>query len=86
MTRKENDISETMVASCRFASLTASSVYLHYRISNYKGPDADNHFFFGYREEKFLASYVNFFAALAYVSIRCLSNASVLQSALVQHS
>uniref|UniRef100_A0A7S4J9V4 Uncharacterized protein n=1 Tax=Guillardia theta TaxID=55529 RepID=A0A7S4J9V4_GUITH len=49
-----------------FIALFGSSLAVAYKLVTFKGPDQDDVYFFGYREEKMISVFVNLFAALAY--------------------
>eukprot|EP00286_Rhodomonas_abbreviata_P007750 CAMPEP_0181328146 /NCGR_PEP_ID=MMETSP1101-20121128/22530_1 /TAXON_ID=46948 /ORGANISM="Rhodomonas abbreviata, Strain Caron Lab Isolate" /LENGTH=423 /DNA_ID=CAMNT_0023436955 /DNA_START=106 /DNA_END=1377 /DNA_ORIENTATION=+ len=54
-----------------FLVLVSVALYLHSRLKGYGGPEANEHYFFGYREEKMLSVYVNLFAGIAYWARVC---------------
>ncbi|EKX40903.1 hypothetical protein GUITHDRAFT_164579 [Guillardia theta CCMP2712] len=49
-----------------FLCLLGASLALMYKLMSFKGPDGDQEFFVGYREEKCLSIYVNLIAAITY--------------------
>eukprot|EP00281_Chroomonas_sp_CCMP1168_P021408 CAMPEP_0206226566 /NCGR_PEP_ID=MMETSP0047_2-20121206/8165_1 /ASSEMBLY_ACC=CAM_ASM_000192 /TAXON_ID=195065 /ORGANISM="Chroomonas mesostigmatica_cf, Strain CCMP1168" /LENGTH=367 /DNA_ID=CAMNT_0053649673 /DNA_START=377 /DNA_END=1480 /DNA_ORIENTATION=+ len=49
-----------------FLSLGGATIFLLMKLMTFKGPEGNDAFFMGYREEKMLCVYVNMFAAVAY--------------------
>ena len=63
------NLNDGIVVACDwigFLCLFAASMMLMYKLFAFKGPDGDQDFFIGYREEKCLSIFVNLIAALTY--------------------
>mmetsp|Transcript_1325 Transcript_1325/g.2637 ORF Transcript_1325/g.2637 Transcript_1325/m.2637 type:complete len:449 (+) Transcript_1325:147-1493(+) len=54
-----------------FLSLAGTSVYLTFKLMQFKGPERDDQYYMGYREDKMLSVFVNLFAAMAYWARLC---------------
>ena len=63
------NLNDGVVVACDwigFLCLMGASIVLMYKLFSFKGPDGDQDFFVGYREEKCLSIFVNLIAALTY--------------------
>jgi len=54
-----------------FVALFGSAIALMYKLMGFRGPEHDDYYFMGYREEKMLSVFVNLFAGLAYWARLC---------------
>lgn len=54
-----------------FICLALASFYLFYKLTTFKGPDKEDDYYMGYREDKMLSVFVNLFAAIAYWARIC---------------
>mmetsp|Transcript_8985 Transcript_8985/g.14198 ORF Transcript_8985/g.14198 Transcript_8985/m.14198 type:complete len:362 (-) Transcript_8985:188-1273(-) len=70
----ENYLQDTSVIAADwmgFVALFGSAVVLTWKLMSFRGPEHDDVYFMGYREEKMLSVFVNLFAAIAYWARLC---------------